>query len=211
MRWAVRFWGPNRYQESVKGYYRLISGVDVAVGKIIDILSRRGLLDNTIILFTGDNGFFLGEFGLAGKWLAHEASIRVPLIIFDPRHAASRREELALNIDLAPTMLELAGLPTPEQMQGRSLAALVRNEDVDWRTEFFYEHHYKHRRIPVTEAVRTSTWKYIRYLNSSPFYEELYDLSIDPRESENLAPLPEHRSQLEQMRTKWSTWRVKVE
>jgi arylsulfatase A-like enzyme len=203
MRWAVRFWGPKRYQESIKGYYRLISGVDLAVGKILESLTRHQLTNQTIIVFTGDNGFFLGELGLAGKWLPHDVSIRVPLVIYDPSLPASRREELALNIDLAPTLLELAGLDPPKEMQGRSLLKLMKNDSESWRTEFFYEHHFKHPRIPPTEAVRTASLKYIRYLESEPLYEELYDLTDDPDETKNLANKPEYYSQLKQMRSRW--------
>jgi arylsulfatase A-like enzyme len=211
MRWAVRFWGPRRYQDSVKGYYRLISGVDLVVGRILETLTDRSLLENTIIILTGDNGFFLGEFGLAGKWLPHEASIRVPLVIFDPRLPSAQRDqhrpELALNIDLAPTLLGLAGMTPPDEMQGRDLSPLLKGEQVPWRTEFFYEHHYKHRRIPPTEAVRTNHWKYIRYLETQPLYEELYDLRKDPSETNNLSTLSEYQPQLLEMRTKWTQLR----
>jgi len=207
MRWAVRFWGPRRYQDSVKGYYRLVSGVDVVVGRIVETLRAKGLLENTVIIFTGDNGFFLGEFGLAGKWLPHEVSIRVPLVIFDPRLTSAQRNqhrsELALNIDLAPTMLGLADLKPPDAMQGLNLSPLIKGEQIDWREEFFYEHHYRHERIPPTEAVRTGRWKYIRYVETQPLYEELYDLREDPAETKNLANLPDYRPQLLKMRVKW--------
>jgi len=210
MRWAVRFWGPDRFQESIKGYYRLISGVDIVVGRILDTLSRTQLAENTILVFTGDNGFFLGEYGLAGKWLPHEVSIRVPLVIFDPRLSpVSRnvhRSEMVLNIDLAPTILELANLSPPEVMQGRSLVPLLRGDSVAWRKEFFYEHLFKHPRIPPTEAVRTEEWKYIRYLESDPLYEELYNLREDPEETRNLATFSDLQGQLIQMRRHWEMW-----
>ncbi len=105
-RWAVRYWGPERTQESLKGYYRLISGVDLAVGRIVAALERLGLAENTVIVFTSDHGQYLGDYGLAGKWYPHEVSIRVPLIVHDPRLPESRRgvrtQEFALSIDLAP-------------------------------------------------------------------------------------------------------------
>ncbi len=123
-RWQIRFSTPAKFQESVKSYYRLVTGVDVVIGKIRDELKRLSFDDNTIIMFTGDNGFYLGEYGLAGKWFPHEESIRVPLVIFDPRASRSRRgvscEQMALNVDIAPTILELAGVKVPQQMQGRS-------------------------------------------------------------------------------------------
>ena len=214
MRWAVRFWGPARYQESVKGYYRLISGVDIAVGRILRRLKEKGLSQNTIVIFTGDNGFYLGEYGLAGKWLPHEVSIRVPLIIYDPRlppsERGTRRNEMALSIDMAPTMLDMAGAPLPEGMQGRSLVPLLRKQETPWRKEFFYEHLFRHPRIPPTEAVRTERWKYIRYIDTDPLYEELYDLRNDPLEEHNLVSATEHHDVAESMRRKWRQWREKA-
>ncbi|MDA2929718.1 sulfatase [Acidobacteria bacterium AH-259-O06] len=210
MRWAVRFWGPTRYQDSVKGYYRLISGVDVVVGRILRRLEEKGFAQNTIIIFTGDNGFYLGEYGFAGKWLPHEASIRVPLIIYDPRlpesQRGSRRDEMALSIDMAPTVLEMAGLDIPKRVQGRSLVPLLQGQKIRWRTEFFYEHLFEHPRIPPTEAVRTERWKYIRYIETDPLYEELYDLLKDPLEEHNLVPSEEHQEVVKKMRQKWRQW-----
>ena len=190
-RWQRRFSRPELFQEMVKGYYRLITGVDVAIGKIITTLQEMGLKHNTVILFTSDNGFFLGEHGLAGKWLMHEESIRTPLIIQDPRLPAPmrgcRREEMTLNIDLAPTLLDLAGVPIPSGVQGRSLRPLYQGAPVPWRKDWFYEHHYGHGgRIPRSEGVRTRQWKYVCYLDVEPHYEELYNLREDPLEETNL-------------------------
>ncbi len=217
LRWAIRFWGPARYQESVKGYYRLISGVDDVVGRLRRALDddERGLSDRTAIVFAGDNGFFLGEFGLAGKWTPHEASIRVPLVIFDPRvskeHADRRVDALALNIDVAPTLLELAGVAPGDEMQGRSLVPLLRDDAVGWRSSFFYEHLFVHPRIPRCEAVRTQGWKYIRYLDTDPLYEELYDLERDPQELQNLAAVSGYAAPLSELRQAWAQWRKTVE
>ena len=90
-RWAVRFWGPQRTQQSLKGYYRLVSGVDAAVGRIVQKLKSAGFADNTVIIFSSDHGQYLGEYGYAGKWYPHEISIRVPLIVHDPRLPVDRR------------------------------------------------------------------------------------------------------------------------
>lgn len=211
-RWAVRFWGPARYQDSVKSYYRLITEVDDEVGRIVAELEKRNLTDNTVIIFTSDHGFYLGEYGFAGKWYAHDVSIRVPMIIADPRspksRRATRRDELVLSIDAAPTMLELAGIEVPEAVQGQSLLGLAAGESPAWRDEIFYEHHFEHPRIPKNEAVRTERWKYMRFLDSEPLYEELYDLSVDPAEEHNLANSPKHAETLEAMRAKWQTLRA---
>ncbi|MCP5053886.1 MAG: sulfatase-like hydrolase/transferase, partial [bacterium] len=190
IRWKWRFNDPDKYQKMVKGYYRMISGVDLEVGKLIHELKRLGLFKDTIIIFTGDNGYFLGERGFAGKWLLHEPSIRVPLIIFHPQGAKKNRggvfAQPALNIDIAPTILAMAGVSPPERMQGMSLLPLFDNESSEWRREIFCEHLYNYPGIPKSEGIRTSRWKYIRYLDH-PEYRELYDLQNDVLEARNLA------------------------
>ncbi|MBN1488386.1 MAG: sulfatase [Phycisphaerae bacterium] len=207
-RWQRRFATPEQYQESVRNYHRLIAGVDRLVGRLREALDAAGLADNTVILFTSDNGFFLGEHGLAGKWLMHEESIRLPLIVCDPRVSRPRRgrveARMVLVPDVAPTICELAGVMVPIRMQGKSLVPLVAGRDIPWRGEWFYEHHYSHGgRIPQTEGVRTERWKYIRYIEHDPPVEELYDLVNDSVEQRNFAENPEHASTLEQLRERW--------
>ncbi len=214
VRWERRFATPEMYQKSVKDYYRLVTGIDRVVGAVVEQLQRQQLADNTVIIFTSDHGFFLGEYGLAGKWLMHEESIRTPLLVWDPRlpkeAKGTAREEMALNIDIAPTILDFAGIDIPRSMQGKSLLPLVRGEKVNWRQEWFYEHLFEHARIPKSEGVRTARWKYIRYIESEPVYEELYDLSQDPAELRNLAALAESRAQLEELRGRWRTLREEL-
>ncbi|MBG89329.1 MAG: sulfatase [Verrucomicrobiales bacterium] len=204
-RWAVRHWGPERNQVSLKGYYRLVSGVDHAVGRIVKELKRRGFDDNTIIIFSSDHGQYLGEYGFAGKWYPHEASIHIPMIIFDPRQSESargiRNREFALSIDIAPTILDYAGIDAPERMQGRSVVSVAEGRTPeDWRKEIFYEHHFvppwEGMSIPRNEGIRTHRWKYIQYLDSKPLFEELYDLETDPHETVNLAFRDEHTSRM---------------
>ena len=229
-RWGRRFVIPARYQASVKNYYRLISGVDREVGRIVDRLKERRLADNTIIIFTSDHGFYLGERGFAGKWYAHEVSIRVPMVVYDPRlgkaHRGTRRDQIVLNLDIAPSIIALAGSAQPDQMQGHSLLPHLQGSVPDWRTEFFYEHRLDDRRsggrkgsaIPQSEGVRTPGWKYIRWFGAStlldadppPLGEELYDLKQDPDEAFNLALSPDHVQQLASMREKWLHWRERV-
>jgi arylsulfatase A-like enzyme len=214
VRWDIRFATPDMYQESVKAYYRLITRVDQVVGRIVEKLEQNNLLQNTIILYTGDNGFYLGERGFAGKWYPHEVSIRVPLVVYDPRLPArrrgTRREETVLSIDLAPTMLRMAGAEVPARMQGESLVPLLAGENPDWRAEFFYEHLFQHPRIPPSEAVRDSRYKYIRFVESDPVYEELFDLTTDPDEAHNLAGKPQHAPTLDRMRAKWADLRERA-
>jgi len=210
-RWQKRFATPQMYQESVKSYYRLITGVDFVIGKIRQELKHLNFTDNTVIIFSADNGFYLGEHGLADKWFPHEESIRVPLIVFDPRtknrklkienrksYKGVTLEQMALNVDIAPTILELAGLNVPQQMQGRSLLPLLRGKKPKWRTEFFYEHPFEHKTIAKSEALRTRRWKYARYIDYD--YEELYDLKNDPHETTNLAKDRKYQQKLESLR-----------
>lgn len=207
-RWGWRFTNEMAFQRTVKDYYRLITGIDREVGRLRAALEARGLATNTVIVFTSDNGFFLGERGLADKWLMYEESIRVPLIVHDPRLPAARRGAtvgaLTLNIDFAPTLLDLAGLRTPREMQGRSLAPLLRGERArGWRTEFFYEHHTLPNIIAPSEGVRTERWKYMRWIAAKPVVEELYDLADDAGEERNLAGDAAHARTLRDLRGRW--------
>ncbi len=214
IRWKIRFPNPEQHQETVKAYYRLITGVDRVVGRIVKKLEEKGLAKNTIILYHGDNGFYLGERGFAGKWYPHEVSLRVPLVIYDPRLPAAqrgtRREQTALSIDLAPTILAMADVEIPKRMQGENLVPLLEGKSPDWRTEFFYEHLFEHKTIPRNEGVRDQRYKYIRFIDSDPLHEELYDLKIDPDEANNLVARPEHGKTLELMRNKWAAWHEKA-
>ncbi|MCH8830387.1 MAG: sulfatase, partial [Planctomycetes bacterium] len=203
-RWYLRFANRELYQKSVKDYYRLIAGIDDVIGRIVKKLAERNLADNTVIIFTSDNGFYLGEHGLAGKWFMHEESIRLPLVIYDPRLPKAQRGrkvlQMVLNLDIAPTIERLAGVSVPDGVQGKSLVPLMRGTKTDWRKEFLYEHRFKHARIPQTEGVRTEHWKYTRYISVRPVYEELFDLRHDPFEERNLARMPAHAAKLKELR-----------
>jgi arylsulfatase A-like enzyme len=184
---------------------RMITGVDAAIGRILSELKSLGVADNTIVILMSDNGYFLGERGYAGKWLPHELSIRVPLIVFDPRVESRFRGSTpslpALNIDIAPTLLDLAGVEVPVSMQGRSLAPFLEGESpTDWRTDFFVEHLFDHPEIPKHEGVRGERFKYARYFEQVPVHEELYDLFADSLETRNLAADTAYLEILTQMR-----------
>jgi len=208
---------PKKRQEQIRLYYRLISGVDAAIGTILAELTKRKIADNTVILFLSDNGMLLGEHGLSGKWLMYEESIRIPLIIRDPRSPIEERghprDEMVLNIDIAPTILDLAGVAIPSGMQGRSLTPLVLGQSTPWRRDWFYEHLFtlpNRAPIPKSEGVRTERWKYIRYTEESPPYEELYDLMLDPLEEHNVSPLPENAEILGGLRARWKELREEL-
>jgi arylsulfatase A-like enzyme len=214
VRWQRRFATPERYQHSVKGYYRLITGVDRLLGTLLDTLEATGQRENTVILFTSDNGFFLGERGLAGKWLMYDASIRTPLFIHDPRLNSNIRgrmqDEMTLNIDLAPTICDLAGLPPAPAMQGQSLVPLLYKPKTRWRDAFFYEHLFEHARIPQCEGVRTKRWAFIRYIEHGEEYDELYDLKLDPLEQYDVSGLNKYTDILLSMRESWQEWRERA-
>ncbi len=218
-RWAIRFRSPGQFQRSVKDYFRLVTGIDSVVGRIREQLEKQNLADNTVIIYTSDHGFFLGEYGFAGKWTPHEVSIRVPLVIYDPRLEKSQRgksrEEMTLSIDMAPTILAYAGIQVPNIMQGVNLKPIADGEDpANWRSSFFYEHWFNaNGLIMPTEGVRDLRWKYGRYLvigeeaEGTARYEELFDLKADPEETVNLAGRPEYKTQLDRVRKAWANWR----
>ncbi|MES2708311.1 MAG: sulfatase [Verrucomicrobiota bacterium] len=204
-RWERRFATDDMFQSTMRDYYRLMTGIDREVGRLVEELKKRGLADNTVILFTSDNGWAAGDRGLADKWFPYGESIRLPLVVFDPRLPAAARGRtsaaMTLNIDFAPTFLAMAGLPKSERMQGADLTPLLTGDaPEDWRTEFFYEHHFGPKIIPPSEGVRTLRWSYFRWLAPNPESEELYDLETDPLEAKNLAADPAHAETLQTLR-----------
>lgn len=214
-RWHWRFATPEKFERNAKDYYRLIFGIDREVGRIMAELEKCGLAINTVVIFTSDNGYFLGDRELSDKFFMYEESLRDPLIICDPREPAGSRarseDAMTLNIDFAPTMLSLAGVTPPAGMQGRSLIPLVENQHpADWRTEFFYEHHFAPDIVPPSEGVRTERWSYIRWVDEKPLIEELYDLKTDSLEGHNQAADPEHAQTLAQLRACWEKYREEL-
>lgn len=201
LRWTWRFDTPEKYQKSVKGYYRMITEIDDEIAQIRKLLEERGIADNTVIIFMGDNGYYLGERQLAGKWLMYDNSLRVPLIIYDPRAKVHHDvNDMVLNIDVTKTILELAGIKAPEQYQGISLIPyLYQGGSSQKRQIALFEHLWKIPQIPSSEGVRTEKWKYFRYrFIQSP--EELYDLENDPLETRNLISDPQYKSVADSLR-----------
>jgi arylsulfatase len=212
VRFHWRFDTPERYQQYMIRYYRLITEVDAAIGRLADELKAQGVYDNTLIAFIGDNGYFHADRGLADKWYPYEQALRVPLIVRDPRVPAGRRgatrDELALNIDIAPTIVAAAGLSVPGGMQGQSLSPLyLANTRPDWRDEFFYEHPTitSRDRIPSSQGVIRRDWKYVYWPEFA--YEQLFNLKDDAAEFRNLAADATHVGQRGTMRQKLEEWR----
>lgn len=159
-------------------------------------LEDRGELDDTLILYLGDNGFLFGEHGLIDKRCAYEDSIRIPMLMRAPMfHQEGGRtiEEVVANIDVAPTLLDAAGLPTPEHMNGRSFLPLVKGESVAWRDYLLYEYYWERNypQTPTMHALRGDRFKYVRY-HGIWDVDELYDLQEDPEETTNLINDPDH-------------------
>jgi len=201
------FWGydtPEKFQTNMRAYFRMISGLDYEIGRVLAALAERGLADNTIIVYTADNGYYMGDRGFQGKWSHYEQSLRVPLVIYDPRLAQAERgrvlEQMALNIDLPATFLDWAGVPAPSNYQGRSLRPLVEGRTpADWRRDFFCEHVDLAPNL-TWEGVRGERYVYARYFDQTPVFEFLHDLQTDPDELRNLAGDPASAPALEAMR-----------
>ncbi|MEC3881650.1 sulfatase family protein [Parapedobacter sp. 10938] len=200
-RWHGFFSSDELFQQNAKDYYRLVTGLDEAVGRIREKLASMGVADNTIIVYTSDHGVSLGEHGIMGKWYGFDVGIHVPLIIYDPRKDALHDVEsqsMALNIDVAPTILNMAGIPVPSRMQGIDLMDLAGGK-IDGRDAFFYEHTvFDTPRLPKVEGVVTKTTRYMKYPEHD--YEALYDFANDPEERVNVAEDPAYAETLAEMR-----------
>lgn len=203
LRWTWRYDTPEKYQHSVKGYYRMIAGIDLEIGKLRETLKKKGLDKNTVIILMGDNGYFLGERQLAGKWLMYDNSLRVPLVILDPRQNTHHDiSGMALNIDVPATILDMAGVQMPSTWQGKSLYPYVSGKAAEvQRDTALFEHLWDFDNIPPSEGIRTNSMKYMRYVNNKSI-EELYDLEKDPLEIDNLINDPAHQQALETLRNK---------
>jgi choline-sulfatase len=209
------FWRWNtseKYQANMRAYYRMVSGIDGAIGRFMKALEETGFADNTIIVYSADNGYYMGNRGLAGKWSHYDESLCVPLIIADPRVPENQQgkvaDAIALNLDLPATFLDWAGIDVPKRYQGRSLQPIVSSKKpANWRIESFHEHFAVRNRIPAFEGLRNDRFKYIRYIDHGG-YEFLHDLKQDPDELVNLAGDPKHAETLRAMRER-TTKRVK--
>lgn len=209
----------ERRQEYTRNYLRLVAGLDRAVGKILATLDDLGMSKDTVVVFASDNGYMLGEHGMVHKWLMYEDSIRVPIIVRYPAGipksvVGKMQDAIALNVDLAPTLMEFAGLSPAPSMDGKSLVPLLKGGSAaksTWRTEFFYEHHYNHNgTIPRTEGLWTPRWKFVRYFDANVAFEQLFDLQTDRLEMNNLAGDLEHRSQLDAIKRQFELARKVV-
>jgi arylsulfatase A-like enzyme len=203
------------WNKFMRDYHRVLKGVDENVGRVLDLLDELGIADDTVVIFTSDNGYFLGEFGFFDKRLMYEPSLRIPLVVRYPRmiKPGTEIDEFALNIDFAPTLMEYMGMPVPKAVDGRSLLPLLGGGHVpDWREDFLYEYyaypdwHY----VKPNKGVRNNRWKYIHFYDFPKHEYELYDLQNDPLEEHNLYGKPEYEETAKYMAERLRQLRVEA-
>lgn len=198
-------WNTNeRFRINMRAYLRMVSGIDNAIGRFRQALKAQGLADHTIIVYTADNGYHMGNRGFAGKWSHYEESLRVPMVVYDPRVKGKARgqvrNESVLNLDLPSTFLAWAGVDIPKRYQGRSIDQLTSGQKVsEWRKYTFHEHFAVRHRIPAFEGIRGKYFKYVRYVDEEN-YEFLHDLQNDPDELTNLAGNPQFQKKVKELR-----------
>jgi arylsulfatase A-like enzyme len=184
-----------KYQRYMQDYLATIQSIDDNMGRLLNDLDERGLTDNTMVIYTSDQGFFLGDHGLYDKRFMYEESIRMPFLVRWPGEipAGSTSDALALNIDFAETFLDAAGIPAPADMQGCSLLPVLRGKTpADWRTSMYYRYYHDpgDHNTRAHYGVRTRTHKLIYFWKKDQW--ELYDLVNDPFELNNLYGQPGH-------------------
>ena len=217
---------PDNLKERIIREIQTVTGIDKLMGKLVKHLEEQGVADNTIIVFTSDHGLMHGEFGLGGKVHLYEPSVRIPMIIYDPRidqtKKVAKNDDIVALVDIAPTILDLTNTAIPKDYQGASLKPLLdvtAVNKVEWRQEIFLENMMTIQNYPRMEGVRTHKWKYIRYFDKKkdqdyaamsvasingeqPIYEELFDIENDPLEITNLIAEPANAEVIKRLRNK---------
>ena len=201
-------YGQKEYGKFVRAYLGTIASVDDSVGRLHQTLKDSGQLDKTLIIFTSDNGFAIGEHGRVDKRTAYEESLRIPFLVRYPplARAGAVVDEMVLSLDLAPTLLDVCGTQPLPKADGRSWKPLLAGKTADWRSAFFYQYNYEEQfpYTPNVRAVRTKEWKYIRYPHGDGKPDrhaaELYTLKGDPLEKKNLASDAAHAAKVKQLR-----------
>lgn len=201
--------GQIEFNDFYRRYLETVLGIDESIGQVLNYLEQEELLENTVVIYMGDNGFSFGEHGLIDKRHAYEESMKVPLMVYAPGMIKpATHEGMIQNIDIGPTVLDLAGIETPEQMNGRSFLPFLQGEDItDWRRQIFYEYYWERPfpQTPTTYAVRTDRYKFIKYLGVWDT-NEFFDLQEDPYEAQNLIRSPEHQQEIKAMNDALYDW-----
>lgn len=200
--------GMLNFEKMVRAYWGTLLSVDDSVGRLYAYLEKTGQLDNTLFIFTSDNGLLEGEHGMVDKRTGHEPSLRIPLVVRYPGLTTTAKtiEAQTLTLDFASSILEICGAPPLPKTQGRSWKNLVTNGDPNWRTSWYYEYNYE-KQFPYTpnvRALRTNEWKYIRYPHgdgsADKHMAELYHLKSDPGETTNLIADEKHKATVAKLR-----------
>lgn len=203
------------FQVFLKNYYRTLLGVDENLGRVLDWLDKQGLRENTLVIYTGDNGFFQGEYGMFDKRLMYEPSIRVPMLVRYPAAVKARvdREHMVINNDVFHTVLDYAGVPRPKETENHGLSwrPVLEGQSGAWRDSWFYEYfeYPGPHCAPKLRGVRTRRFKLIHYIQS-PQAWEMFDLEKDPEERRNLYGDPAHREMAGKLREELERWRTLV-
>jgi arylsulfatase A-like enzyme len=204
-RYFWRWDTPEKYKTNMRAYYRMLTGMDRIVGRVQKTLEEKGMADDTIVIYSADNGYYMGNRGFAGKWSHFDESLRVPLIIYDPRLPKNKRnrvvDPMALNLDITSTILDVCGVDIPSKYQGRSLVPILnRSIPNRWREDVYCEHHAGNASIPKWYGVRGQRYTYANYYEYNT--ELLYDLETDPTQLTDLAQDPEYQAVLSKMRNR---------
>jgi len=190
------YYGTMDFDTFYRRYCETLLALDESVGRMLQAVEQRGLKQNTIVFYMGDNGFGFGEHGLIDKRHMYEESMRVPFLAYAPEmiKPGQKITEMVQNIDIAPTCLELAGAAAPDYMQGRSMLPLLQGKTTPWRDAVLYEYYWERNypQTPTVHGIRTDRYKYIHY-HGIWDCDELYDLQVDPEENHNLIQSEAHQ------------------
>ena len=201
-----------KYQRYIKDYLRCIASVDENVGRVLDYLEESGLAGDTVVVYTSDQGFYLGDHGWFDKRFMYEESLRMPLLVRHPGEirAGAVNEDIVMNLDFAETFLDYAGVSVPGDMQGRSLRPLLQGRTPeDWRSSMYY-HYYEYPAVHSVKrhyGVRTQRYKLIHFYNDIDEWE-LYDLKNDPEELHNIYNDPQHADVIKELKAELTRLRT---
>lgn len=204
-----------KYQRYMQDYLGTISSVDDNVGRVLDYLDEAGLSENTVVVYTSDQGFYLGEHGWFDKRFIYDESFKTPLLIKWPQHikAGSVNEEMVQNLDFAQTFLEIAGIESPSDMQGESLVPLLQGKDLNWNREAVYYHYYEYPAVHMVKrhyGIVTKEYKLVHFYHDVDEWE-LYDRKMDPNELNNVYKNPDYKEIAEKLHTQLDELRIKYQ
>jgi len=197
---------PEIVREHIAAYYGMISHMDAQVGRVLNTLEKTGLAKNTIVIFASDNGLAVGQHGLLGKQSVYDHSVHVPLIFSGPGIPMGKRTDaLCYLLDIFPTLCEMSGVSVPSTVEGKSLLPVLKGEKETQRDSLFFAYKNLHR------GVRDKQFKLIEYFVKDERHTQLFDLTADPLEMNNLADVPAHIEQLTRLRGELAEWQKKLD